>query len=238
MKTHSAPKKSGFTLLETVIAIGVLAVLLTGFLAVFGPAAAGIRKAINVQEADRLTSTLERELVALRSGQSGGTGFGKAYEWIKESYEAQNALFVYQYRGDPSRQRPDGSLEPVVKLDGTPGRDFVVQPMCRRASDQYFYKDLRAVEGGVFLVKCTQLTYTSGGAGMEAKASNRGSIIDPDGSGGGSDPDSYPAAVIAFSAEFYSMPAKTPEFFQGTSFAKRFDGFKNPMFVRNLAIRR
>jgi len=238
MKTHSTPKKSGFTLLETVIAIGVLAVLLTGFLAVFGPAAAGIRRAINVQEADRLTSTLERELVALREGQSGGTGFGKAYEWIKDSYEADNALFVYQYRGDPSRQRPDGSLEPVVKLDGTPGRDFVVQPMCRRASDRYFYEDLRGVEGGVFLVKCTQLTYTSGGAGMEAKSSSRGSISDPDGSGGGSDADSYPAAVIAFAAEFYSMPARTPEFFQGPSFSKRFEGFKNPMFVRNLAIRR
>ena len=236
MKTHSTPKKSGFTLLETVIAIGVLAVLLTGFLAVFGPAAAGIRRAINVQEADRLTSTLERELVALREGQSGGTGFGKAYDWIKESHEAQNALFVYQYRGDPSRQRADGSLEPVVKLNGTPGIDFIVQPMCRRASDQYFYQDLRGVEGGVFLVKCTQLTKS--GDAMEAKASNRGSISDPEGGSGGGTPDTYPSAVIAFAAEFYSMPAKNPEFFQGNAFSKRFDSFKNPMFVRNLAIRR
>ena len=238
MKTHSTPKKSGFTLLETVIAIGVLAVLLTGFLAVFGPAAAGIRRAINVQEADRLTSTLERELVALREGQAGGTGFGKAYDWIKESHEAQNALFVYQYRGDPSRQRSDGSLEPVAKLDGTPGTDFIVQPMCRRASDKYFYQDLRGIEGGVFLVKCTQLTYTSGGAGMEAKTSNKGSITDPDGGAGGGTAETYTAAVIAFAAEFYSMPAKTPEFFQGNAFATRFESFKNPMFVRNLAIRR
>lgn len=237
MKTQSTPKKSGFTLLETVIAIGVLAVLLTGFLAVFGPAAAGIRRAINVQEADRLTSTLERELVALREGQGGGTGFGKAYDWIKESYQTENALFVYQYRGDPSRQRPDGTLEPVIKLDGTPGRDFIVQPMCRRANDRYFYQDLKGVEGGVFLVKCTQLTY-SGGAEMEAKTSNRGSISDPDGSAGGGTADTYPAAVIAFAAEFYSMPAKNPEFFQGNAFAKRFQDFKNPMFVRNLAIRR
>ena len=49
--------------METVIAIGVLAVLLTGFMIVFAPAAAGIRKSINVQEADRLASTLEQELV-------------------------------------------------------------------------------------------------------------------------------------------------------------------------------
>jgi prepilin-type N-terminal cleavage/methylation domain-containing protein len=39
----------GFTLLETVIAIGVLAVLLTGFIIVFAPAAEGIKKSINVQ---------------------------------------------------------------------------------------------------------------------------------------------------------------------------------------------
>lgn len=238
MKTHPTPKKSGFTLLETVIAIGVLAVLLTGFLAVFGPAAAGIRRAINVQEADRLTSTLERELVALREGQTGGTGFGKAYEWIKDSYTAESAVFVYQYRGNPASQRTDGTLEPVRKLDGTPGKDFVVQPMCRRASDNLFYEDLEGVEGGVFLVKCTQLKYTGGGQQMEAAQGNRGSISDPSGAGGGSTPETYPSAVIAFSAEFFSMPAKTPEFFRSPSFKKRFEDFKNPIFVRNLAIRR
>ena len=51
-------RQSGFTLLETVIAIGVLAVLLTAFMYAFGPAMSGIRRAINIQEADRLASTL------------------------------------------------------------------------------------------------------------------------------------------------------------------------------------
>ena len=68
MKNPSSSRKRAFTLLETVIAIGVLAVLLTGFMIVFAPAAAGIRKSINVQEADRLASSLEQELVTLRTG--------------------------------------------------------------------------------------------------------------------------------------------------------------------------
>jgi type II secretory pathway pseudopilin PulG len=39
--------RAAFTLTETVIAIGVLAVVLTGFIAVFTPAAQGIRRAIS-----------------------------------------------------------------------------------------------------------------------------------------------------------------------------------------------
>ena len=54
MKTPSHPydlpklrSVGAFTLMETVIAIGVLAVLLTGFMAVFTPAAQGIRRSIS-----------------------------------------------------------------------------------------------------------------------------------------------------------------------------------------------
>ena len=44
--------------MESVIAIGVVAILLTTFLAVFGPATQGIRRASSTQEADRLAATL------------------------------------------------------------------------------------------------------------------------------------------------------------------------------------
>lgn len=111
MKTFTK-RNQGFTLLETVIAIGVLAVLLTGFLYVFAPAAAGIRKAITVQDADRLTSTLEKELNTLRDGQESDdiqTAFDKAFYWIKESNQAGTALLVYRYRASISQLRSDGT---------------------------------------------------------------------------------------------------------------------------------
>ena len=238
MKVLPRSRKSGFTLLETVIAIGVLAVLLTAFMYVFGPAMAGIRKSINVQEADRLASTLERELGTLRTGQSSGdlkTGFDKAFQWVKQSNDPNNALFVYQYRGDPSKQRSDNSLEPVVRTGVTAGKDFIVQPMVRRLSDPLFVKDLAAVEGAVFVVKCTQLVFDKANGMI---AGSPGEISDPvEGTPVGA-PDDFKEAVIAFSAEFYSMPGNSQSFLLGENFKKRFRSTAKPIFTRNLAVRR
>jgi prepilin-type N-terminal cleavage/methylation domain-containing protein len=238
MKTQIPLRNRGFTLLETVIAIGVLAVLLTGFMIVFAPAAAGIRKAINVQEADRLASTLEQELVTLRSNQGGSasTGFAKAYDWIKESgTSANDALLIYKYRGSLSSLRPDGTPEPVKTInDKLPGSDYVVQTMLRRKGDSLFLKDLEAVEGSVYLVKCTQLIFNGG----ELKTGTPGQIVDPKGTGKpAGNADDYPEAVIAFSADFYALPANSPAYFN-SRFATTFSSIKNPVFTRNLAVRR
>jgi prepilin-type N-terminal cleavage/methylation domain-containing protein len=238
MNALSTSRKPGFTLLETVIAIGVLAVLLTAFMYVFGPAMAGIRKSINVQEADRLASTLERELGTLRTGQQAGdvkTGFDKAFKWVRESSDVNNALFVYQYRGDPSKQRSDNSLEPVTRTNVTPGVDYIVQPMVRRLSDPLFVKDLAAVQGPVFVVKCTQLVFDKGNGLVAGSA---GQIKDPQDGTPVAAPDNFKEAVIAFSAEFYSVPGNSEAFLLGQNFKKRFSSTVKPIFTRNLAVRR
>ena len=237
MKTHSSFRKRGFTLLETVIAIGVLAVLLTGFMIVFAPAAAGIRKSINVQEADRLASTVEQELVTLRKGDTEKTGFEKAFNRIQKSNSANDALLVYQYRGSLKNLRPDNTPEPVADIrNQLPGEDYVVQTMLRSKSDQNFKADLAAVEGGVYLVKCTQLIFDSKGQLILGKI---GEIKDPKPSGGApaNTVDDYPEAVIAFGAEFFNLPAKSAAYFD-SGFANSFTKLKNPVFTRNLAVRR
>jgi|688.fasta_scaffold80412_3 prepilin-type N-terminal cleavage/methylation domain-containing protein len=230
-------KKSGFTLMETVIAIGVLAVLLTAFMAVFGPAAANIRRAINVQEADRLASTLERELVTLRDGQESASikiGFDKAFDWIAKSQSATDALFIYQYRGDPDKQRSDGTLEPLTTAGGVAGKDYIVQPMVRRLSDTKFLEDVKALQGPVFVVKCTQLVFKTG----ELQAGDKGKIADPKGGATVSSAEQYPEAVIAFSAEFHGVAGNNAAYFSGTAFKTRFDKMNKPVFTRNLAVRR
>lgn len=239
MKVQSRTRlPQGFTLMETVIAIGVLAVLLTAFLAVFAPAAQGIRKAISVQEADRLAYTLERELVTLRSGESGEyqTGFEKAYEWIIDSNDVSNALLIYQYRGNPSSLRSDGTMEPYTG-NGVAGQDFIVQPVVRAKDSPELEEDLRALEGRVYTVQMTQLVFNGG----QLTLGTPGEIVDPspgDGdAGGGTGVDGYPEAVIAFAAEFYAVPNSSFSYISTKMNAATFAD-ANPIFTRNLAVRR
>ncbi len=226
--------------METVIAIGVLALLLTAFLAVFGPATTGLRKAISVQEADRLAASLERELVTVRPGASGAgftTGFDKAYQWIESAPQADKAILLYQYRGSPNEIREDGTMEPFTQGGGVAGKDYVVQPMVRQRDDSLLMDDLEALEGRIYTVKLTQLVFEGG----QLTKGSEGQIVDPtpdDGdSPGGSGSDGYPEAVIAFAAEFHIVPNSSPQFVQpGGKFDP--ERLTKPIFTRNLAVRR
>lgn len=238
--TSKSPRiiSRGFTLLETVIAIGVLAVLLSGFMVVFTPAAEGIRKSINVQEADRLVSAVEQQMSVLRKNETTNykTGFDKAYEWIEKSNDANTSLLVYQYRAELSGTvRDDGTPAPVNSTKNkVPGKDYIVIPMLRRKDDAKLAADLAALDGPVFAVKCTQLVFDGG----ELKPGTPGKIKDPKGTANPSSADDYPEAVIAFAAEFYLMPSRNPSYFSGGAFSSKFPKLKNPVFTRNIAVRR
>jgi hypothetical protein len=229
--------------METVIAIGVLAVLLTAFLAVFTPAAQGIRKAISVQEADRLTFTLERELATLRPNEADtyNTGFEKAFDWISSSHDSSQLILIYQYRGVPNQTRPsDGTLVPFTRTNGVAGQDFVVQPVVRRQNDTAaLAEDLAALEGRVYAVTMTQLIFDANG---QMVLGQPGALVDPaatlgggTGPGGGGTAANYPAATIAFAANFFRVPNSSPNFIQNNL---DLADLENPVFTRNLAVRR
>lgn len=233
-------RRGGFTLMETVIAIGVLAVLLTAFLAVFTPAAQGIRRAISVQEADRLAYALETELVTLRDASDYDTGFEKAFEWIRDSSDDDNNLIIYQYRGAVGQSpRQDGTLppyEPVGSDPGLSGQDFIVQPMVRRRGDNNLQDDLQALEGRIYTARLTQLVMGSG----ELTMGDEGEITDPmpgdnDPSGPYTDSEDYPEAVIPFVAEFFMVPNSSYDYVISRL---DLDDLEHPVFTRNLAVRR
>ncbi len=253
MKTSSHPSRRGFTLAETVIAIGILSVLLTGFIVVFTPAADGIRKSINSQQADRLASTLEQELVTLRTGESSSmiaTGFDKAFKLIQDSMVSSSpeVVFVYQYRGDlKAALRADGTYSAYSGNSGVVGADFTVVSMARRrikldgSTDSDFEQDLSALEGRVFAVKMTQLVFSTG-SGLTLATT--GTIADPTPDPTNDPPltgntaaGRYQEAVIAFSADFFSLPSSSYSYLKtGGAFSPV--KLKNPMFSRNLAVRR
>lgn len=227
--------QKGFTLMETVIAIGVLALLLTGFLAVFAPATAGIRKAVSIQEADRLAFALQKELVLLRGDNpTQDTGFEKAYDWIKGSTTDNTALLVYQYRSVVGGSlRSDGTPEPYTSSGGVAGVDFIVQPIVRQKSDQELQNDLKALEGRIYATKLVQLVFNSSG---ELARGSEGEITSPTGGAGGSTSDTYPEAVIAFAAEFHLLPNSAYSYINGSKF--KVSELSQPVFTRNLAVRR
>lgn len=232
--THS---RGGFTLMETVIAIGVLAVLLTAFLAVFTPAAQGIRKAISAEDADRLAFALERELVTVRdSDDDYATGFDKAFDWIAGADD--DPLLIYQFRADPSD--PD---QPVVAIDGIAGEDFIVVPVVRRASEINASADeLKALEGRIFAVLIDQLVFKDGGLVAE-ELPGGDELFDPNPPNDTYDDQTYPEAYIAFSASFYRVPNSSPNYIQN-KLSEKLDEWKDPatkskpIFSRNLAVRR
>jgi type II secretory pathway pseudopilin PulG len=242
MTTHTPTKfkrsEAGFTLVEVVIALGILVVMITGFMAVFGPAARTIKKTLSTDEASRLQATLELELRTVREGRERrrfqGDPFQKAIDWIAQSEEQGQTVIIYKYRGIPGQFRQDGTLEPADRSLAIAGRDFIVQPMVRRISDPFFEEDLQAVEGRVFFVKLRQLVFE--GQGLRV-TDQPGTIVDPNvpGQDFAQNPQAYPEAVIAFEAEYYSLPTTT---FAYLSNAFDPNNFNRPIFSRNLVVRR
>lgn len=246
--------RQGFTLVETVIAMGIITIMVTGFLAAFGPAVQGIRKSLSAKEANRLATTLEYELSVLRAGDEAtqyATSFEKAYKWIKGSGGSghDDIVLLYQYRGDPANVRDDGTLNPQTdRTKKIPGQDYVLQSVVRRLGDARVGQELvpGVVEGRVFYVRMNQLIFTDGALGL---TTDLGQIIDPTEDANGdrsvvNGHEDYPEAVIAFQAEYYVLKSSIYGYvnsqFELTD--ANGDGHPDaagkPVFTRNMAIRR
>jgi len=236
--------RRGFTLIESVIAIGVVGILLATFLAVFGPATQNIRRSISIQDADRLKEALQREMHLLREGPDDdyATAFEKAFDWIAKSVESDFAVLLYNYRGDPSSIRADGTLEPYQNDEGVgvAGEDYVVQPAVRRLVDGTapgeLRDDLAAAEGRVFLVRMTQLVFKDGAL---TESDQPGAIVDPHSGAAAAGSEEYPEAVIAFRADFYDLRSRSVSYLEGLEFtAGDTDDLPRRLFSRNMGVRR
>ena len=160
----------GFTLAETVLAIGVVGVLLVVFVATFFPARRSVQAALTMQESERVVRALSSELDVVRPTERtvGGakvssrtkyiSAFDKAYYWMMGTEKPGTAILIYNYRGDLNRPlREDGTYEPLVSPDAIPGTGSILVSAACRADDKTRWNDLKAVVGSVFAVRMTQL---------------------------------------------------------------------------------
>ena len=224
MKIAKAHTYRGFTLVETAIAMGMVALMITAFMVAFGPAVKSINKSISAKQAERLAGALEHELSVVRAGESYATSFEKAFWWIKQANQnSKYPVLVYQYRGDPGSVRPDGTLNPYTGAGTTAGVDYVIQTSVRRlpgsanTSPETFHQskiedelEPGVLEGRVYYVRMTQLRYNTDGEMVNTTSVNNITKLRPnpdDTYDNTATPDLYTDdAVLPFKAEFYLVP--------------------------------
>lgn len=257
--------RRGFSLIECVIAIGLVVVLLTTFMAIFAPAQQNINRALGVADANRLVTTLETEMAVLRPGEENeqdyndsnntASAFQKAFQWIKESDTPSKAVIVYQYQALPDEEyevssESTGLLEAVasnVISDDTkiPGVDYISQTVARRvdinATEDFLDSELQSgvVTGNVYAVKMTQLVSVPGDGLV---LGNPGEIVNTDeavNDGAVKVPVSsaeFVDAYITVQVEFYQLPTNSAAFVTGGSWD--FESLGAPVATQNIAVRR
>ena len=236
-------RRKGFSLVEVIIAIGIVALLLTGFLGVFGTAQRNINRSIGAKEANMLKDSLETEMAIFKSSDTApgvGTAFAKAFEMIRTSTVTANAVLVYQYKGNPSNANLDGILAPYNNDDGIHGSDYITQVAVRRkSSDLLLVRSELAnnvVTGNVYAVRMKQLLKNNDG---DLELSTHDGEIRHEVNGNvtqAASHDDYNQAVITFQAEFFRLPSNSANYVTGNNWD--FTNLGNPVAVINLAVRR
>ncbi len=251
MKVNSHKRSKGFSLIEVIIALGIVALLLTGFLGVFGSAQKNIQRSLSIKEANQLKDSLETEMAVLRSGEKSYSGtdyknhFEKAFDMVKNASDPSKAVIVYQYKAltkdtDSGDQQNDGILPPYTDANNVPGAGYITQVAVRRVGpqDTLITRELApdAVDGTVYAVRITQLV--SDPTNSSLKLGSRGKIQHIVGAAleDATDSDVFNSAVITFQAEFYRLPSNNYGYI--SSGIWDFEKLGNPVATINMAARR
>jgi len=236
----------GFSLVEVVVALGIVGLLLTGFIGVFGSAQRNISRAISVKEANILKDALETEMSLLRTTDTDfTTSFQKAFEMIVDSSDASATTLVYQYKADPSSDAESGILPVYNAEGGLAGQDFITQVAVRKlgasGTASLLAEELQpnVVEGNVYAVKMRQLfpSETDFNILELQEESDSLAFFTPDlTKDTTSSSDSFTDANVTFQAEFFQIPSNSASFVTGGTWD--FDTMGAPVARINAAIRR
>ena len=235
--------RKGFSIVEVAVAMGVVTLMLTTFLGIYGPAQKNVQRAISSQDANAMKDQLSNELAVLRTSETGAfnNSFGKAVDYIINSHEKDAAVLVYRYRALPEDDLndTDGILPAYADKEGIPGRDYIVQTAVRKRGkdDALIDSELSplSVDGPVFVVRMTQLI--SGNSASDLILNGDVDVLkDPDDGTPIATADEYEDAVIAFRAEFFRLPSNLAGYVQGGDW--QFEDLGKAVVETNIAIRR
>lgn len=250
MKTYRfSHSRTGFTLMETLLAIALVSVLVSMFITVFLPARAVVLNALNKQDAERITSILRTEMSTLKPNEIANaastrstagqyvSAFDKAFMWMQRSDRPSRSIVIFSYRADTSKApRADGSFPALPLGKSAPNFNSQLVSVACPMDDPIHKNDIRDAVGSVFLVRMTQLIpdpMTGGyreatSPGIIQEASDPSAYVSNE-----KDRDAWGGAVF-YRADFYLMRPANPARYRNRSWKQ----LGEPCFSANLSFRR
>ena len=245
--TYFRTRRGGFTLVETLLAIGLVGVLLSLFLTVFVPARGNVRQALARQEAERITNILRTELDTLKGNERAEesavnstpqkfiTSFDKAFYWMQRSAKPETSIVIFSYRADMTGDvRKDGTFPPLVAKKNVPTANSQLVTIACPMDDPIHSKEIKDAVGPVYLVCMTELEQQGNGS---FKAAEKPGVIR-----GAKTPENFVieeyntirGAIVFYRADFYIMSPPNPARYKN----KPWKRLGRPAFSANLSFRR
>lgn len=247
MKKKLQSRRTGFTLMETLLAVALVGMLISIFLTVFVPARGMVHAALTKQESDRVISILRAELSTVRASErtfdakSVGPGkyssaFDKGFYWLLSCKRPSSSIVVFSYRANTAASlREDGTYPPIPFNKARPGGDTQLVSIACPMNSTIHKNDIRHAVGPVFLVKLTQLEPENKGSYKLAKTPGtiKGAST-PDKYFSEKDTDTPWGGVIFCRADFYIMSPPNPDRYKNRPWSR----IGRPIFSTNISIPR
>lgn len=237
--------RSGFTLMETILALFISAIGMGFFLAAFAPASIGIQKANSIQDAARLVHALEAELNSLRASEieadtsNYGDGLGqyvnhfeKAFYWttLDGVQDGSELIVAFNYRADAhggvnadglrSAYDPTTNSHIVDDADQLPVTvETRLVDMATLLADSDELARFNQAVGTAFVVDLVQLVGDANSGSISPHTSSA-EVIDPTNTASAAitlGTDLYPSTSLMMQANFYLLKANAESYLRTIS---------------------
>ena len=228
---------------ETLLALALVATLVSIFLVVFVPARGMVQKSLAQQDAERLIGVLRTEMRTIRNderttGKSSEsqyrTTFDKGFYWLKKTDSPKTAIVIFSYREDLSKNpEPDGTRPPIPARESVPGETSNLVTIACPVDDKVHAAHIKDAVGPVYVVRMTQLEFKGG----EFKPVSKPGIVS-----GYNSPEDYLEKCVNFEvggptlfyrADFFLLSSANPALLKNKKDWKRLG---QPIFSSTMSI--